>query len=126
MRWFRRERDAYAHLLHCGIYAQGIVRYCHGYVPMTRKRVSKMINIRALAEFDIDVADMKYDVEVLRPLLFEYFEDAEPVLFRNASIDIADTALPRLHALHIAYIIHGDVNGRNILLFPDGRVIDRL
>lgn len=123
MRWFRRERDAYAHLLHYGICAKGIVPYCYGYVPISRKHISRMIKVCAPGKFDHNVADMKYDLEPPRALLLEYFEDAQPVSFRNATIDIADTALRHLHAIHTAYILHGDINGRNILLLPDGRVV---
>lgn len=83
VRWYRRERDAYAHLLSYGICAKGIVPMCYGYVNITDEDVSQMVEIRTRGDFEHDVADLEYDDELPLALLLEYFDDAERIIFQS-------------------------------------------
>lgn len=96
---------------------------CYGYVNITDEDICQMVEMRSPGKFEYDVADLEYDDDPPHALLLEYFEDAETISFRNVSIEIADTALRHLRDIHTAYVLHGDLDGDNILLLPDGRVV---
>lgn len=56
-------------------------------------------------------------------ILIEYFSDAVRLSHSTVTEEIAITALEALHHVHTAYVEHGDIHRRNILLLPGGRVV---
>lgn len=64
-----------------------------------------------------------FDVRPPKALVLEFVENATRLSAENITIDIADRVVRGLAAIHAAYVRHGDVAGRNVLVLPQGRVV---
>lgn len=119
---FRREAEAYAHLLRCGVDKMGVVPRCYGWFDMKEEDVD---HISALPLLDLNKQLQPLTVTRRPPkgILLEYFPDATVLTIANITVKIADTALRALYHIHAAYVKHGDIDQRNILLLPGGRIV---
>ena len=57
-----------------------------------------------------------------KAILFKYYPDTALTKV-SISSQCAEVFLKGLHKIHATYVLHGDVNSRNILLMPDNRVM---
>ncbi|KAJ3555307.1 hypothetical protein NM688_g2650 [Phlebia brevispora] len=105
---FRREKEAYAHLLHSGACAKGIVPHCYGWFDPKER------------DFFPNLLD---DRRPPKAILLEYFPEAEQLSVLNITSEIADKALRGLYEIHASYVLHGDINKRNVLVLSNGRVV---
>lgn len=99
-----------------------MVPVCYGWVVLSPQHVESIASI-ADEIADEYKYDLENDVPPPRGILLEYFHDAQQLSIENVSMAIAEKALRALHPIHAAYVRHGDVHGRNILLLPDERVV---
>lgn len=53
----------------------------------------------------------------------EYFPDAMTISIHNVVYEHGERATRAIWAIHAAYVLHDDINERNILLLPDGRIV---
>lgn len=114
-----QELDGYAHLQHYGVTAKGIVPQCYGWLTLTSAHIEQIL---ALPKLSDAAKGMKLASEPPRAILLEYFADAQPLTIDNISMEIADVVLRSLVELHSAYVLHGDVHSRNILVLPGDRI----
>lgn len=56
-------------------------------------------------------------------VLLEYFPDAQMISIDNVTYELAEQAIRSLYAIHAAYVQHGDIKRRNMLLLPGGRIV---
>lgn len=118
---FEAEKDAYAHLLHHGVCADGIVPHCFGHLQLGRERMDEMLALPNVSEeCELELRHRKQPPDAL---LLQYFPGARQLTQDDATEKLADTAVRALWRIHAAYVQHGDVLPRNILLLPDGRVV---
>jgi hypothetical protein len=120
---FRRERDAYAHLIHAGICAKGSVPKCYGWLQLKPCHIQKIINLPAekLSETGRNLINWK-DIPT-NALLIEYFPDAVRIDIDNITEKLANVALRGMYDIHTAYVCHNDVHPRNILVLPGERIV---
>lgn len=117
---FEQELDGYAHLQHYGIMNKGVVPQCYGWLTLTPAHIKQIL---ALPKVSHAAELVKYATEPPRAILLEYFAGAQPLTVENVSMEIADLTLRGLVELHSAYVLHGDVHSRNILIVPGERVV---
>lgn len=55
--------------------------------------------------------------------MIEYFPDAVRLSHENITEALADKVLRTLCEIHAAYVLHGDVHRRNILVLPGDRIV---
>ncbi|KAL4247966.1 hypothetical protein ABKN59_008919 [Abortiporus biennis] len=144
---FRREKEAYAHLIHAGLPEQGIVPNCYGWLTLSdRLYLENCYALPVSEEDDPEEFASRQDNEEWieaegpdtlmrnhtllddrRPpkaLLFEYYSDLEPLSINNITHDIAEEALKALYQIHAAYVHHGDLShDTNVFLRPGNRVM---
>ena len=120
-RGFCRERDAYAHLLQSGACARGSVPMCYGWLTLTAHDIEKIIAIPDLAPSGKRLRFLKDSPP--SAMLLEYFADAARLSIDNVSEKLADVAFRALYDVHKAYVYHGDIHERNVLVLPGGRVV---
>jgi hypothetical protein len=120
---FRRERDAYAHLVYSGVCAKGSVPKCYGWLQLKPSHIQKIINLPAdkLAETGRSLINWK-DMPP-NALLIEYFPDAVRIDIDNVTEKLAEVAMRGMCDIHAAYVCHGDIHPRNILVLPDERIV---
>ncbi|KIP05252.1 hypothetical protein PHLGIDRAFT_36520 [Phlebiopsis gigantea 11061_1 CR5-6] len=116
---FEREKEAYAHLLHHGVCQKGVVPNCFGWTRLTADHLTCIQNFAGL---DGVATTLEDDERPPTGILLEYLEDAERVSLENVTEEVAEKALRGLCDVHAAYVSHGDVHRRNVLVLPDGRV----
>lgn len=117
---FEQELDGYAHLKHYGIMERGVVPQCYGWLTLTPAHIEQIL---ALPKISNAAMVIKHVREPPRAILLDYFADARPLTIDNISMEIADVALRGLVEVHSAYVMHGDIHSRNILVLPDERVV---
>ena len=118
---FEQEKEAYAHLLDYGICAKGIVPHCYGWLELSKRHCERIEAI--LESSDLGNVPLTLLEEPPRAVLIEYFSDAVRLRHENITEALADKALRGLYEIHSAYVMHGDVHRRNILVLPDDRVV---
>lgn len=115
---FRRERDAYAHLIRAGTCAKGVVPNCYGWLALTPHHIEKILT---LSDDQLAPSGKRlFYWKDLAPhaLLLEYFPTAVPVSIDNVTEKIADVAVRAMCDIHAAHVLHDDIHPRNILVFP--------
>ncbi|GJE94146.1 hypothetical protein PsYK624_103140 [Phanerochaete sordida] len=118
---FEAEKDAYAHLLHHGVCAKGIVPHCFGHLQLGRARMEEILALPGISwECEVELRRRKRPLDAL---LLQYFPDARRLTQDDATEKLAETAMRALWQVHAAYVQHGDIAPRNILVRPDGRVV---
>ncbi|KAJ3552277.1 hypothetical protein NM688_g4230 [Phlebia brevispora] len=124
---FRREAEAYSHLLHYGACQKGVVPMCYGWTELPFALVDELSErFGDLDEPEIAAYYVACLKDLIRPpkaIILEYIEDAEPLSLANVSTKIAATTLRALCDVHACYVKHNDVERRNILVLKDQRVI---
>lgn len=118
---FLREKEAYAHLLHYGICAQGVVPNCYGWTELSADHVAAILSLPR-SRCDSDEIALVEGVSV-KAIVLEYFHDAENLSIHNVTREIAEKAFKALYAIHTAYVQHDDIHRRHILVLQDGRVV---
>ncbi|EKM52945.1 uncharacterized protein PHACADRAFT_30068 [Phanerochaete carnosa HHB-10118-sp] len=117
---FRRECEAYAHLLHFGICKRRIVPNCYGRTTLSPGHIGKLVALPAASD---TVCALPNEELPPKGILIEYFANAERLSHQNITPEVAQAALRALNAVHTGNVLHGDVHQRNILLLPDRRVV---
>ncbi|GJE84687.1 hypothetical protein PsYK624_007630 [Phanerochaete sordida] len=118
---FDNEARAYAHLLHYGACAKGTVPMCFGWSRLSEAHVQAILDMPDLSDH---AADLEFENgELPKVIVLEYFPKAETMSIANVTRPIADKALRALHDIHAAYVEHGDIHGRSILVLPEERVV---
>ena len=117
---FACEKDAYAHLLHYGACDKGAVPHCFGWLELSPADVDA---IEALPGLASAWRGMRDDPSLPKALLLEYFPDAAQLSIDNVTSAVAQKVCRALYAVHACYVMHNDVNRRNILVLPDERVV---
>ncbi|GJE94528.1 hypothetical protein PsYK624_106980 [Phanerochaete sordida] len=128
---FDREKEAYAHLLHAGVCAAGHVPHCYGWVELSPAHVNAIARIAPDLKYGGEINEQKLEdlrgkVEqgrLPKGILLEYFPDAQMMSSKNVIYDHAEPAIMSMCAIHAAYVHHGDIRGRNMLVLPDARVV---
>lgn len=118
---FEQEKEAYAHLLHYGICDKGVVPHCYGWLHLSSHHLQQ---ISALPEPSNDLRWMtRHTWMPIKAILIEYFPDAVRLTHDKLTEELADIALRGLYDIHSAYVVHGDIHHRNILLLPGKRIV---
>ncbi|KAL4243746.1 hypothetical protein ABKN59_011040 [Abortiporus biennis] len=144
---FRREKEAYAHLIHAGLPEQGIVPNCYGWLTLSNRSYleqcyalpvsekddleefwSREKNKQRITKYGPDTASRSHtlldDRRPPKALLLEYYADLEPLSGNNVTHDIAEAALKALYQIHAAYVHHGDLShDTNVFVRPGNRVM---
>ena len=117
---FKQELDGYAHLQHYGICDKGVVPKYYGWFSLSRQHIQQIL---ALPDISDAARLMRRVKEPPQAVVLEYFPDAAQLTIDNVTEKLADAALRGLYEVHSAYVMHGDIDGRNILVLPDDRVV---
>jgi hypothetical protein len=117
---FQREYEAYAHLLDYGVCEKGVVPYCYGWLTLTQHDLCKILAVPSISDSAKALASENCP---LNGILLEYLPDAERLTEQNITSDIAVQAMKALRGIHTAYVRHGDVHRRNIMLVKGERVV---
>ncbi|EKM51442.1 uncharacterized protein PHACADRAFT_178071 [Phanerochaete carnosa HHB-10118-sp] len=115
-----KESEAYAHLLKAGVCARGYVQMCYGWLELTPEHVAQ---VAALPGASYMAQYLGYRAGPIRALLLEYFVDAQQLSIDNVSEKVAEAAMRALCEINKAHVLHGDIEGRNILVLPGERVV---
>ncbi|GJE84688.1 hypothetical protein PsYK624_007640 [Phanerochaete sordida] len=118
---FNAEAQAYAHLLHYGVCAKGVVPMCYGWARLSDAHIETIMDMPDASFRALDLQFHNGDLP--RAIMLEFFPDADIMSIKNVTMSIAEKAFRALHDIHKAYVEHGDVHRRNILLLPDERVV---
>ncbi|EKM51385.1 uncharacterized protein PHACADRAFT_178020 [Phanerochaete carnosa HHB-10118-sp] len=119
---FEGEKEAYAHLQHYGTCDKGgIVPRCYGWLQLDRGRMEEILALPNIAHSVH--GELQWRKVPLDALLLEYFPGARQLTHDVLTEKLADKAMRALYEVHRAYVVHGDVHPRNILVLPDKRVI---
>ncbi|CAL1710737.1 unnamed protein product [Somion occarium] len=118
LRLYHAEKEAYAHLRHFGACESGVVPNCYGTVQLSRQQAIDISRQFSMGwDLPVDDENLPY------ALLLEHFPDAIQVSIYNVTFPVAERALRALCTVHKSYVQHGDINGRNVLVLPDDRVV---
>lgn len=121
---FRKESEAYAHLMHYGVDRTGVVPYCYGLFELKDEDVDRASAFKPVEQvYQDDVQPLTITRRSPKCILLEYFPDATALTLSDVTTKIADTAVRALYHIHAAYVKHEDIDQRNILLLPEGRVV---
>ena len=128
MKLFKREKETYAHLLHAGVCEKGLVPNCYGWLKLSAAHVKAIARLAPDLTYcqSETLEDPRRKVRKGRPpkgILLEYFPDAQTISIDNVTHALAERAVRSLHAIHAAYVRHGDIKRQNILVLPGGRVV---
>jgi serine/threonine protein kinase len=112
-----KETTAYRYLQHFGVTDKCLVPRIYGVLPsMNKKRLGEVLG-DCIPE----------DVSITPPasgVVMEYIEGAESPSIENMTQPLAQKILRGLRRIHFAHVLHGDAEGRNILIFPKtGKVV---
>jgi hypothetical protein len=113
---FYCEKSAYENLLHFGICEERIVPRCYGFYDFPNWDSGPRTDVDPLWMFREDEYPPK-------AILLEYFDIAVPLSTDNITEDKAKAIIYATRRIHDAYIVHNDLDIRNILSLPDGRVV---
>ena len=116
---FAFEYSAYAHLVHYGVCQRGTVPNCYGWSNLSKQHVER------IQELEVISINSQRLVEERAPkgLLLEFIDGATKLSWRNITEKLADQVVRGLYDVHTAYVQHGDIHSRNILIRPDGRIV---
>ncbi|KAI9061099.1 hypothetical protein FKP32DRAFT_1729673 [Trametes sanguinea] len=117
---FEQELDGYAHLQHYGVVEKGIVPRCYGWLTLSPAHIAHILKLPTLSRA---AKSMEHAQEPPRAILLEYIADAQLLTADNVTDELADITLRGLAEIHSAYVMHCDVNSRNILVAPGNRVV---
>ncbi|KIP04408.1 hypothetical protein PHLGIDRAFT_120719 [Phlebiopsis gigantea 11061_1 CR5-6] len=117
---FEQEKQAYAHLLHYGACAKGVVPHCYGWLELTSEHRQKISAVPGGEGIIIALPRIEGPV---RAILLEYFSEAVRLSYENLTEKLAEQAMRGLHQIHAAYVVHGDLHRRNILVLPGDRIV---
>ncbi|GJE94569.1 hypothetical protein PsYK624_107390 [Phanerochaete sordida] len=125
---FAKEKEAYAHLLHAGVCEQRHVPRCYGWVELTPVHIDAIACVAPKLKYceSHDLSHLRKKAAEGRfpkGILLEYFPRAKRLSFKNVSYELSEQAVRSLHAIHAAYVHHGDIENRNVLVLPDDRVV---
>ena len=115
---FARERAAYAHLVHFGVCDKGTVPKCYGWLELTKEHIKQIMELPTITG---DARSRLYFRSDLPPraIILEYFPSAVKIDIENVTEPLADLAVRGICEIHAAYVWHGDIHPRNILILPD-------
>ncbi|KAI9061101.1 hypothetical protein FKP32DRAFT_1678445 [Trametes sanguinea] len=117
---FEQELDGYAHLEHYGVVEKGIVPRCYGWLTLSPTHIAQILKLPKLSTA---AKLMEHTREPPRAILLEYIADAQLLTTDNVTHELADITLRSLAEIHSAYVMHGDIHSRNILVAPGNRVV---
>ena len=117
---FKQELDGYAHLQHYGICDKGVVPKCYGWLTLSPQHIQQILALPGISDTALLMKRVKKPPQAV---VLEYFPNAAQLTIDNVTETLADAALRGLYAVHSAYVMHGDIDGRNILVLPDDRVV---
>ncbi|KAJ3552276.1 hypothetical protein NM688_g4231 [Phlebia brevispora] len=124
---FRREKEAYEHLLHYGACQKGVVPMCYGWAelpfPLVDELSERFGDEDGEDRVSQDIAYLKYFMRQPKAIILEYIEDTVPLSLSNVSTAIAEKTLRALCAVHACYVQQNDIARRNILICKDERVV---
>lgn len=123
-----REKEAYAHLLHAGVCAQGHVSQCYSWTELSSAHVDAMLRAAPnLVYWKVgraeDLRQKTQEGRFPKAVVLEYFPDVQTLSLDNLTFKMAEQALRSLYAIHSAYVRHGDIRRRKMLILPGGRVV---
>lgn len=118
---FSQEKEAYAHLVHYGICARGVVPNCYGWSELSVEHVKAIVSLCGPDKVSLQ-DDLKTGVSI-KAIILEYFPNAEPLSIYNITRQIAEQAFRGLHAIHTAYVQHNNIHRDHIRVLQDGRVV---
>jgi serine/threonine protein kinase len=112
-----KETDAYRYLHHYGAPGEGAVPRIYGTLPsISKKQLDKLLG-----------ESIPDDAPITTPasgILMEYFQGAVKPTSENMTAGLAKAAVEALQLIHSSHVLHGDAEGRNLLLYPEtGRVV---
>ncbi|KAI0791227.1 hypothetical protein C8Q75DRAFT_732352 [Abortiporus biennis] len=126
---FRKEKEAYAHLIHAGLSERGIVPHCYGWFTLSRSHVEQFSvlpnNREVLDEGDYS-SKMQSRLDDRRPpkaLIFDYIHNIEPISHLNITDKVVQSTLMNLYEIHRSNVYHGVIAARNIMVLPGERVM---
>lgn len=108
---FDNERKAYANLIHFGVCADGFAPRCFGWFSLHVDPKAKWLSPFA------------NDPEPPNAILLEFLPESEQMNVRNITYEVAQNAMLALARVHAAGVLHRDINPRNHLVLPEGRVV---
>jgi len=116
-RYFK-ETDAYRYLHHYGAPDEGIVPKIYGVLPsISKKRLSEILG-NAVPDDQAPITTPASGV------LMQHIRGAVSPSAENMTTKIAEAALDALGVIHSCHVLHGDAEGRNLLLYPEtGKVV---
>ncbi|KAJ3552275.1 hypothetical protein NM688_g4234 [Phlebia brevispora] len=125
---FRREKEAYAHLLHYGACQKGVVPMCYGWAELPFPLVDELSARFGKTERDCeqvsrDIARLKNLLRPPKAIFLELIEDVVPLSLSNVSTKVAEAALRALCTVHACYVKHNDIARRNILVVKKKRIL---
>ncbi|KAJ3552279.1 hypothetical protein NM688_g4232 [Phlebia brevispora] len=124
---FRREKEAYAHLLHYGACQKRVVPMCYGWAELPSSLVEELSerfgDVDGAEQVSQDIACLKDLSRPPKAIMLEYIEDAVNLSLSNVSTKIAETVLRALCVVHACYVKHNNIARRNILVLKDKRVV---
>ncbi|KAI0791228.1 hypothetical protein C8Q75DRAFT_66164 [Abortiporus biennis] len=136
---FRKEKEAYAHLIHAGLSERGIVPHCYGWFTLSRSHVEEFSvlplreddyesrvrknNREAGRDYDSRIQSRLDDRRPPKALLFDYIHDIEPFSHLNITDKVVKSVLMNLYEIHCSYVCHRDIDARNIMVLPGERVM---
>ncbi|KAI9061100.1 hypothetical protein FKP32DRAFT_1605067 [Trametes sanguinea] len=118
---FEQELEGYAHLQHYGVIEKGVVPRCYGWLTLSPTHITQILKLPRLSK-----AAKSMEPHARAPpraILLEYVADAQPLTIDNATDELANATLRGLAEIHSAYVVHGDVHNRHILVAPGDRVV---
>lgn len=118
---FRKEVEAYAHLLHYGVDKAGVVPHCYGWLDLSDEDLDKIDGLPVFEESELQ--PLQGTRRNPKGVLLEYFEDTKILSIDTVTYELGEIALKGIHAIHSAYVKHGDISRRNLLLLPNNRIV---
>jgi predicted Ser/Thr protein kinase len=112
-----KETDAYRYLYHYGAPEDGAVPKIYGVLPsISKKRLAEMLGD--------SIPDYAPITAPASGLFMQYFEGAVNPSSENMTPKLAKAAVEALRTIHGSHVLHGDAEGRNLLMYPEtGRVV---
>ena len=93
---------------------------CYGWLSLSPQHIQQIL---ALPDISDDTRLVKHVKEPLRAVVLKYFPNAAQLTIDNATEKLVDAVLRVLYEVHSAYVMHGDIDGRNILVLLDEHVV---
>ncbi|KAI0643867.1 hypothetical protein C8Q79DRAFT_977205 [Trametes meyenii] len=116
---FSTESVTYSYLVHHGVCESGAVPRCDGWISLTSEELQLLA---ALPQTPAHLRDALSDrtVSVAKALILEDLSDAQPLSIRNISTEVANKAMQSLYQVHVAHILHGNIQRHRILSVRGG------